>query len=102
MRNLRNIQRSSQVFGRNSSSNEFPPLTATAWIDSSHSTLCTFGPSKDDDFIQLRRFHPFSLTRDDGDLIATWEVSCSTPPGREDPIVCLQYFADTESCCLVF
>ncbi len=104
MRNLKNIYRSTLLFDQSL------PLTATAWDPVTGSLLCTFGPSKEDAVIELKRSlnpekhltkPPGTLLRDDFTQVASWDAPCPLPDLDCDEVVCLHYFTDNLTACLV-
>ncbi|KAI9796377.1 MAG: hypothetical protein M1835_004230 [Candelina submexicana] len=104
MRNLRNVYRSTVLFDRTL------PLTATAWDPVTDSLLCTFGPSKESPIIELKRSldperhsskPPGTLSRNDFTQIASWDAPCPLPDLACDEVICLHYFTDNLTACLV-
>lgn len=100
MRNLRNVRlQETQVQGT-------LPLTATAWDTSSDSIICTFGPSKQNAIIELRRKRPEvtsaePLSPEAFESLASWDAPCPLPDLPCDRVLSLHYFADNLSACLV-
>ncbi|KAI9715989.1 MAG: hypothetical protein M1812_005623 [Candelaria pacifica] len=104
MRNLKNIYRSTLLF------DQPLPLTATAWDPVTNDLLCTFGPSKESAVIELKRsLDPedhFSkpqgtVSRNDFTQIASWDAPCPLPDLACDEVLCLHYFTDNRTACLV-
>ena len=95
MRNLRIIQRSDIDLFDSSL-----PLTACSW-ESKESILFTFGPSAADPTIKLCRVNQQSTGYDSRQLIASWTAPCPSPDLDSDRIISLQYFSDSQNCCIV-
>lgn len=81
-------------------------LTASCWDVSTSSLICSFGPTKDDHLIQLKRWH--SATSPLGqdlskalEQIASWDAPCPIPDLDCDRVLDLHYFSDTKTICLV-
>ena len=76
------------------------PLTATAWDTSRDGSaiICAFGPTPTQPQIELK-----CKTNADPEytLIASWDAPCPLPELSADEIVLLQYFADTQTACLI-
>lgn len=96
MKNLRNIQRST---------NRFPeseiPLTATTWDTSNDTVISAFGPTETNALIELRRSPIFSSKEQPSQLIASWDAPCPHPDLACDKILNLHYFSDTSIACLI-
>lgn len=80
-------------------------MTATAWDISTDSVICTFGPSKQNAVIELRRKHPETtsaepLTPGAFECLASWDAPCPLPDLACDRVLSLHYFADNLSACL--
>jgi elongator complex protein 1 len=95
MRNLRIIQRSDVDLSDSS-----VPLTASSW-ESKDSILCTFGPSVTDPTIELCRINQKNARYESRQLIASWPAPCPSPDLESDQVINLQYFSDSQSCCIV-
>ena len=99
MRNLRTIRRSILSSPDNLS------LTATAWDAGTDSVICSYGPSKHDSLIQLKRWKPShnSTGSQSTELehITSWEVPCPLPDLDCDIVLNLQYFPDSSTACIV-
>ena len=92
MRNLRNVHRSLL---------RSPPgleLTASAWDVSSDSIICTFGPTKDNVLIEVKRWIGYDKTFQP---IASWDAPCPLPDLECDKILNVHYFSDSLTVCLV-
>lgn len=92
MRNLRSIHRSLITS---------PPglkLTASAWDVASDSIICTFGPTKENVLLELRRWKRYEKTFES---IAAWDAQCPLPDLQCDEILDLHYFSDSSTACLV-
>jgi elongator complex protein 1 len=75
-------------------------LTATAWDVATDSVICTFGPTKDNILVELKRWYPQS----DGSmlkLVAAWDVPCPLPDLECDRILNLHHFSGSSMTCLV-
>ncbi|KAF8476119.1 IKI3 family-domain-containing protein [Kalaharituber pfeilii] len=96
MRNLLLTQRTLLA----ASSTEVPdlPLTATAWDPSSDSLICTFGPSETDAVIEVKRLKK----QGHFDNITSFDVPCNNPTLKCDQVLCLHFFSDNNSICIVF
>ncbi len=72
-------------------------LTASAWDVASNSIICTFGPSRDNFLLQLKRWP------ESGGLehIASWDAPCPLPDLECDQLLDLHYFSDTLTTCLI-
>lgn len=95
MRNLTNIGHSV----------DFPisgplSLTAVTWDTSNDALICAFGPSEEDAGIELKRV-PQGAKDGDYPVIAAWDASCPNPSLLHDRILCLHYFPDSSTTCLV-
>ena len=100
MRNLRIIALDEVII------NEKLPLSATAWDTTNDSVICAFGPTEDNQVIQLQRRKRQTLGRfDEAGLdftkITSWDSPSPLPDLPCDEIVLLHYFANTLTCCLV-
>lgn len=92
MRNLRSIHRSLLTS---------PPsvkLTASGWDVGSDSVICTFGPTKDNVLLELKRWKKYGKTFEP---IAAWDAPCPLPDLECDEILDLHYFSDSSTACLV-
>ena len=108
MRNLRNIRYSSLL------DSPAGPLTSIAWDAGTDTPICTQGPSEEDQVITLLRSTDLrELSAQDGlsekervgkglQKITSWEVPAPSPSVPVDKVLCLQYFADDQTTCLVF
>ena len=92
MRNLRSIHRSLI------SSPTGCKLTASAWDVASDSIICTFGPTKDNVLLELKRWRKYDKTFES---IAAWDAQCPLPDLECDEILDLHFFSDTQTACLV-
>ena len=72
-------------------------ITASAWDVASDSIICTFGPSKDNVLLQLKRWNESSGL----EHIASWDAPCPLPDFECDQILDLYYFSDTLITCVV-
>ncbi|KAK7625895.1 IKI3 family protein [Phyllosticta citricarpa] len=101
MRNLRCV-RSTR---RDLPSDDYLPITATAWDSSSDALICTLGPCESSAVIELRRVndngHENVSSADAYSLIASWDAPCPLPDLDCDKVLNLQYFSDTATACLV-
>ncbi len=91
MRNLKSVHRALL------NSPQGLQLTASAWDVTSDSIVCTFGPSKDNVLLQLKRWNESSGLQ----YIASWDAPCPLPDLECDQILVLHYFSDTLTICLV-
>ena len=92
MRNLRSIHRSLITS---------PPglkLTASTWDVASDSVICTFGPTRDNVLLELKRWKKYGKTFEP---IASWDAQCPLPDLECDEILDLHYFSDSSTACLV-
>lgn len=92
MRNLRSIHRSLLT------SPSGVKLTASAWDVGSDSVICTFGPTKDNVLLELKRWKKYGKTFEP---IAAWDAPCPLPDLECDEILDLHYFSDSSTACLV-
>lgn len=91
MRNLRSVYRALLR------SPQGLQLTASAWDVASDSIICTFGPSRDNALLQLKRW-----TESTGlEHIASWDAPCPLPDFECDQILDLHYFSDNLTTCLI-
>ena len=72
-------------------------MTAAAWDVTSDSTICTFGPTKENVVIHVKRWTEPGIV----DHIAAWDAPCPLPDLECDQILDLLYFSDTPTACLV-
>ncbi len=96
MRNLKN------VFLEEVSTPEDLHLSATAWDATNDSIICAFAPTESSPLIDLKR----KCCNDNDpalgfESIASWDAPCPLPDLPSDEIVCLQYFSDTATSCLI-
>lgn len=96
MRNLRNARHSRIQFSQSGL-----PLTATAWDAASDSLICAFGPSESSAVIEVKRLERDCYNADQARLIASWDAPSPLPELATDHILCLHYFADTATICLI-
>lgn len=96
MRNLRNVRHSVIDFD-----SEGLPITATAWDAASDSLICAFGPSPSSAVLGVKRIASDAVSQDDAKLIASWDAPCPLPELETDKVLCLHYFADTATICLI-
>lgn len=92
MRNLRNIHRSLL---------KSPPgieVTASAWDVGTDSVICAFGPTKENDLLELKRWKKYAKTMEP---IASWDAPSPLPDVDCDKILDLHYFSDSLTACLV-
>lgn len=77
-------------------------LSATTWDATDDSIICAFGPTKSLPRIDLKRKHRDDTRAGLGfESINSWDAPCPLPDLQCDEIVCLQYFSDTATSCLV-
>ena len=80
-------------------------LTASTWDTVTNSLICAFGPSKDDISVNLKRWHTPSNPSESsiGSLehIASWDAPCPLPDLDCDEILCIHYFSDSSTTCLI-
>ena len=102
MRNLRNVYRSLVE------SPQGLRLTALAWDVEAKTAICTFGPSRDNSLLQLKRWNSTTESHVAGatsstalEHIASWDALCPIPELEHDEILDLHYFPDTSTVCLV-
>ena len=92
MRNLRHIHHSLL---------ESPPgseITAVALDIASDSVICAFGPTKENNLLELKRWKRDQIGLQ---LIASWDAPCPLPNLDCDEILKLQFFSDSSTSCLV-
>lgn len=76
--------------------------SAIAWDAGDDSIICAFGPTKSSPKITLRRkCHDKTTNAFYFDPITSWDAPCPLPDLQSDEIICLQYFSDTASSCLI-
>lgn len=98
MRNLRTIRRSIL------SSPDGLSLTASTWDAGTDSVICSYGPTKHDSLIQLKRWKPsHESTGPNAKLehITSWDALCPLPDLDCDVVLNLQYFPDSSTTCIV-
>lgn len=96
MRNLRNSRHTHLEFPRDA----LPP-TASCWDPATDSLICAFGPTSSSAVIEVKRLDKDCSSPFDSKLIASWDAPSPLPDLPVDKILCLQYFADTATICLV-
>lgn len=97
MRNLKNI--SLQEF----QISEALPPSAIAWDAAEDSIICTLGPTEASPKINLKRIVRNTVNSiPEFKSIASWDAQCQSPNLPIDEIICLQYFSDTATSCVVF
>ncbi|KAF1991047.1 putative killer toxin sensitivity protein [Aulographum hederae CBS 113979] len=96
MRNLRNIGYSVSKFDVGNLT-----LTASTWDTTNDALICAFGPSETNAFIELLRVDFKGKPEGVQSNIAAWDAPCPHPELECDKILCLQYFAETSTVCLV-
>lgn len=97
MRNLKNISFDETSVPENLC------LSATAWDATDDSIICTFGPTETSPTINLKRKRgKKSAVGSDFESITSWEAPCPLPSLPNDEVICLQYFPDTATSCLIF
>lgn len=96
MRNLRNSRNTHLDFPRDA----LPP-TASCWDPASDSLICAFGPTPSSAVIEVKRLDKDCSSPYDSKLIASWDAPSPLPELPVDSILCLQYFADTATICLI-
>lgn len=96
MRNLRNVRYTSINID-----SEGLPLIATTWDAASDSLICAFGPSPSNAVIELKRVPNDCYSVQDAQLVASWDALSPLPDLETDKILCLHYFADTATICLI-
>ena len=99
MRNLRNLHH--QLLSHHSSSS----LASCAWDTSSGSTVCVFGPSANENLIELRRWpersSDDSLKNEESVHVASWDAPCPNPALSFDKVLNVHYFSDSHETCIV-
>ena len=96
MRNLRNTHRTVLW------SPDGLSLTALGWDVGNDSTVCAFGPTRDDPVIQLKRWQSYEYGKEkELEHIASWDAPCPLPDLECDKILDLHYFSDSSTTCLV-
>ncbi len=97
MRNLKNIFLDDILVADNLHS------SATAWDATDDSVICAFGPTDSSPTVDIKRKrYNASTARSDLEPIASWEAPCPVSGWSSDEIVCLQYFSDTATSCIIF
>lgn len=77
-------------------------LSAAAWDPTDDSLLCAFGPTESSPTITLMRKSPAGPVGESiFEPITSWDAPCLSPDLACDEIICLQYFPDTATSCLV-
>ncbi|KAI9843896.1 MAG: hypothetical protein M1837_006050 [Sclerophora amabilis] len=90
-----------------------PPLKAVSWDAAHDSLIIAFGPSAKSSLISVKRLRQQSskATKDESSQIrqedvaqeiASWDAQCPLPDLDCDEVLCLHYFADDSTACLVF
>lgn len=96
MRNLKNI-----FFEENSAPGS-SHLSAIAWDATDDSIVCAFGPTASSPTIHLKRKRlKGTAPTSEFDSITSWEAPCPSLELPCDEIICLQYFSDTTTSCLI-
>jgi elongator complex protein 1 len=96
MRNLKNI------FLHEGCAPENLHLSATTWDATSDSIVCAFGPTESSANIDLKRKCRDETTPESAfEPIESWDAPCPSPDLSSDEIVCLQYFSETATSCLI-
>ena len=96
MRNLKN------VFHQQVRAPESLQPSASAWDGEDDSIICAFGPTESSPKVTLKRKcrdETFSASR--FEPITSWDAPSPLPDLQSDEIVCLQYFSDTATSCLI-
>ena len=103
MRNLRNVD----YWLSKSPTNLH--LTASTWDVATDSIICTFGPTKDNPLLDLKRLRrnyessgPNVKDNDVWQDIASWDAPVALPGLKYDRILNLHHFSDISTTCLVF
>ena len=97
MRNLKNIRRSVLNSDGNS-------LTASTWDVTTDSVICSFGPTKASNLVQLKRWRPFEESpgkAQEVENITSWDAPCPLPDLDCDNVLNIHYFPDSSTVCLV-
>lgn len=102
MRNLRNVHRFL------AESEAGLQLTGYAWDVATDDIICSFGPTKDDVSLHLKRWKS-SYQSHDGinearsafSNIVSWDAPCPLPDLQCDEVISLHYFSDCFTTCLV-
>ncbi|MCJ1392237.1 hypothetical protein MMC18_005104 [Xylographa bjoerkii] len=77
-------------------------LTASGWDTENDSIICTFGPTRDDPLIQLKRwYHDLEEKKESLENIASWDAPCPLPDLECDNVLDLRYFPDSSTTCVV-
>ena len=96
MRNLRNTHRTVLW------SPDGLSLTAFGWDVGTDSTICAFGPTKDDPLVELKRWQSHEYGKGKAlETFASWDAPCPLPDLECDKILDLHYFSDSFTTCLV-
>ena len=78
-------------------------LSATGWDATDDSIICAFGPTESSPTINLKRK---CLNKTNSvstfESLASWDAPCPLPDLPSDEIICLHYFSDTATSCLIF
>lgn len=96
MRNLK------KVFLEEISTPETLNLSATSWDPTDDSIICAFGPTESSPTIILKRIRrDNSVSESCFESIASWAAPCPLPNLPSDEILCIHYFSDTATTCLI-
>lgn len=78
------------------------PPSAIAWDAANDSIICTFGPTEASPKINLKRMVYNKVNSIvEFESIASWDAPCPSPSLAIDEIICLQYFSDTTTSCVI-